>query len=144
MPKPESINEKILFAKSEALSRQPGRFSLDSHWHTMRTLPEGLVPGPQRHRLCKSLGTLGPRLRASVARKRSARPTFIARHVNSQGRAEFSEAATCRFPGWNRVGRLAAVLPQKLCYVMGINPSIDPLGMLIYSLTQINIIHIMR
>ena len=48
-----------------------------------------------------------------MARERPATPVFIARHVNSQGRAEFSGAATCRFPGWNRVGRFATDFASK-------------------------------
>lgn len=50
-------------------------------------------------------------------------PAFTARPANSQGRAEFSGAAACRFPGWNRAGRLAADFAPKnsVTYMMGIN-----------------------
>ena len=75
---------------------------------------EGLGPrSPEAYGLCKSLGTSAPGLRASVAWERPARPVFIAPPVNSQGRTEFSAAATCRFPGWNRVGGFATDFASK-------------------------------
>ena len=43
--------------------------------------------------------------------------------IRRQTRAEFSGAATCRFPGWNRVGRLATDFAPKTLLRDGNQPA---------------------
>ena len=61
-----------------------------------------------------------------MARERSVRPVLIP-PVNSQGRTEFSGAATCRFPEWNKAGGFATDFASKTLLRDGNQPfSIDP------------------
>ena len=110
---------------------------------------EGLGPRspPEAYGLCKSLGTSAPGLRASVAREQPARP-FSSRHPSiPRVEQSFRRPRPADSQGGTESAVLPRILPQKFCYVMGINLQLTRLScslvMLMCSLTQINIIYIM-